>query len=147
LRAITGRFTHARELPDHLDPAAYAPDGVHLTDAPDGEAPAAPEPAAPPRVSAAADAVARAELAADVTQAPTDALLRVNADIGLVDLLNMSFETMSALISRYRMASNPPDVLITVPSNAVRTLDFHRAAEMIDLGRRLATEALDQAGY
>jgi NTE family protein len=150
MRAITGRFTHARELSHHLDAAAYAPDGVHLTDALEGEAPlapepAAPEPAAPPRASAAA--AASADLAVDTTQTPTDALLRVNADIGLVDLLNMSFETMSALISRYRMASNPPDVLITVPSNAVRTLDFHRAAEMIDLGRRLATEALDQAGY
>ena len=80
-------------------------------------------------------------------QTPTDALARGQADIGLVDLLNMSFDTMSALISRYRMAGNPPDVLVTVPSNAVRTLDFHRAAEMIALGRRLTTEALDQAGY
>jgi NTE family protein len=69
------------------------------------------------------------------------------SDVGLLDLLNMSFDTMSALISRYRMASNPPDVLVTVPSNAVRTLDFHRAAEMIELGRRLTTEALDHAGY
>ena len=69
------------------------------------------------------------------------------SDVGLVDLLNMSFETMSALISRYRMASNPPDVLVTVPSNAVRTLDFHRAAEMIELGRQLTTEAFDHAGY
>jgi NTE family protein len=69
------------------------------------------------------------------------------ADIRTVDLLAMSFETMSALISRYRMASNPPDVLVTVPSNAVGTLDFHRAAEMIELGRRLMTEALDRAGY
>ena len=68
-------------------------------------------------------------------------------DIGLLDLLTMSFDTMSALICRYRMAANPPDVLVTVPSNAVRTLDFHKAAEMIDLGRTLTTEALDRAGY
>ncbi|WP_317180724.1 patatin-like phospholipase family protein [Intrasporangium sp.] len=69
------------------------------------------------------------------------------ADIGTLDLLNMSFETMSALISRYRMASNPPDILVTVPSNAVSTLDFHRAAEMIELGRSLTIAALDRAGY
>lgn len=69
------------------------------------------------------------------------------ADIGTRTLLTMSFETMSALISRYRMASNPPDILITVPSNAVGTLDFHRAAEMIDLGRELTTTALERAGY
>ncbi|WP_442277012.1 patatin-like phospholipase family protein [Terrabacter sp. 2TAF16] len=87
------------------------------------------------------------EAVARLPQAPTDALVVRSADVGLVDLLNMSFETMSALISRYRMASNPPDVLVTVPSNAVRTLDFHRAAEMIELGRQLTTEALDHAGY
>lgn len=69
------------------------------------------------------------------------------ADIGVMTLLNMSFEAMSSLIARYRMASTPPDVLITVPANAVRTLDFHKAAEMIALGRQLTTEALDQAGY
>ncbi|WP_343994508.1 patatin-like phospholipase family protein [Terrabacter terrae] len=80
-------------------------------------------------------------------QTPTEALLTRGADLGLVDLLNMSFDTMSALISRYRMASNPPDVLVTVPSNAVRTLDFHRAAEMIELGRDLTDEALRRAGY
>lgn len=69
------------------------------------------------------------------------------ADIGTMNLLNMSFEVMSGLVSRFRMASNPPDVLVTVPSNAVGTLDFHKAGEMIDLGRRLTTEALDHAGY
>ena len=65
----------------------------------------------------------------------------------MLDLLTMSFDTMSALICRYRMAANPPDVLVTVPSNAVRTFDFHKAAEMIDLGRTLTSEALDRAGY
>lgn len=69
------------------------------------------------------------------------------SDIRTIDLLAMSFETMSALITRYRMAGSPPDVLVNVPSNAVGTLDFHRAAEMIELGRQLTTEALDRAGY
>ena len=94
-----------------------------------------------------ADAGLAAAVATQVAQTPAGALVLGQSDIGLVDLLNMSFDTMSALISRYRMASNPPDVLVTVPSNAVRTLDFHRAAEMIELGRQLTTEALDHAGY
>ena len=53
---------------------------------------------------------------------------------------------MSSLVARYRMASNPPDVLVTLPSDAARTLEFHRAAEMIALGRQLTTEALDAQG-
>jgi NTE family protein len=130
VRSITGRFAHAREVPDALDPAAAAVlDSARLTDA-----------ALPVPESLGGDPTVG-------TLAAIDALVRAPADIGLVDLLNMSLETMSALISRFRMASNPPDVLVTVPSNAVRTLDFHRAAEMIELGRQLTTESLDQAGY
>lgn len=87
----------------------------------------------------------------DVTLDPTDAALAASlqgpVDIGLMELLTMSLDTMSSLITRYRMAANPPDVLIIVPANAARVLDFHRAAEMIELGRRLTTEALDEAGY
>jgi NTE family protein len=36
-------------------------------------------------------------------------------------------------------------VLVTVPRSTCGTLDFHRAAEVIALGRRLAVEALDRA--
>lgn len=67
--------------------------------------------------------------------------------LGLVDVVTMSLETTAELIARYRMASNPPDVLVSVPSNACGTLEFHRAAEMIELGRRLTEEALEQAGH
>jgi NTE family protein len=63
-----------------------------------------------------------------------------------MDVFNRSFDVMASLITRHRMASNPPDVLVTVPSDACRTMDFHRAAEMIDLGRRLTIEAMDAAG-
>lgn len=77
-----------------------------------------------------------------------DALLgaRLPKDLSTVEIFNRSFDTMSSLIARYRMASNPPDVLVTVPSDACRTLEFHRAAEMIALGRSLTEQALDDAG-
>lgn len=67
-------------------------------------------------------------------------------DLTTADIVSRSFDTMSALVARYRMASNPPDVLVSVPSDACRTLDFHRAAEMIDLGRELTARALDERG-
>lgn len=68
-------------------------------------------------------------------------------DLSSSEVFNRSFDTMAALITRYRMASNPPDVLVSVPSDACRTMDFHRAAEMIALGRELTEKALDDAGY
>lgn len=68
-------------------------------------------------------------------------------ELSTPEVFNRSFDTMAALITRYRMASNPPDVLVSVPTDASRTMDFHRAAELIDLGRALTTKALEDAGY
>ena len=57
----------------------------------------------------------------------------------------MSLDTMGALITRFRLAVLPPDVLVTVPGDAAKTFDFHRATELITLGRALTEEALDRA--
>ena len=67
--------------------------------------------------------------------------------VRLSDVVGLSMDAMQGLISRYRMAGLPPDVLVTVPVGAARSLDFHRAAEMIELGRTLTAEALDAAGH
>lgn len=62
------------------------------------------------------------------------------------EVMNQSLEAMQSLVTRYRLAGFPPDVLVTVPKDACRTLDFHRAASMIELGRTLTAQALDEAG-
>lgn len=67
-------------------------------------------------------------------------------ELKTTDVVSMSFDAMQGLITRYRLAALPPDVLVTVPLSAARTLDFHRAAELIDLGRTLTAQALDAAG-
>ncbi|MBZ5737979.1 patatin-like phospholipase family protein [Nocardioides mangrovi] len=64
----------------------------------------------------------------------------------ITDVVGLSMDAMQGLVTRYRMAGLPPDVLVTVPVSAARSLDFHRAAEMIELGQRLTAEALDAAG-
>ena len=43
------------------------------------------------------------------------------------------------------LAALPPDVLVTVPGDSVKVMDFHRATEQIELGRRLTVKALDEA--
>jgi NTE family protein len=62
------------------------------------------------------------------------------------DVVNQSFEAMQSVLTRYRLAGYAPDVLVTVPKDACRSLDFHRAAEMITLGRSLTESALAAAG-
>ena len=63
------------------------------------------------------------------------------------DVIGLSMDAMQGIVARYRMAGLPPDVLVTVPVSAARSLDFQRVTEMIDLGQRLTAEALDAAGY
>lgn len=65
------------------------------------------------------------------------------AGLRMFDVIEMSLEALQTVVMRYTLAGHPPDLLITVPKASCRSLDFHRAGEMIDLGRRLATEALD----
>lgn len=65
------------------------------------------------------------------------------ANLTGLDVVTYAYEAMQGVIDRYRLAGFPPDVLITVPKDACRTLDFHRASEMVELGRKLTAEAID----
>lgn len=64
-------------------------------------------------------------------------------DLTRVGIMNAAVETMQAAVSRHRLAGSPPDVLVEVSRDACRTLDFHRAAELIEIGRTLTEQALD----
>jgi NTE family protein len=68
-------------------------------------------------------------------------------DLRIADVLTLSLDAMQDLIARYRMAGLPPDIHITVPVDTCRVLDFHRAADMVAVGRDLTARALDDAGY
>lgn len=64
--------------------------------------------------------------------------------LGGFAVMTRTIEISQAALARHQMAAYPPDVLVEVPRTACRSLDFHRAAEMIDLGRKLAARALDR---
>ncbi len=70
----------------------------------------------------------------------------VPSQLRTTDVVNLSMDAASALISRFRMAANPPDVMVTVPIDSATTYDFHKAEELITMGRTLAVDALDAAG-
>ena len=55
-------------------------------------------------------------------------------------------EVGQAKIVRYRLGGYPPDILVSVPKDTCRSLDLHRAAEVIEVGRQLTIDALDAAG-
>ncbi len=81
----------------------------------------------------------------DDANAVDDPLDALPAGLGRFDVMNQSLEAMQSVLTRYRMAGNPPDVLVTVPKDACRSLDFHRASDMIEIGRELTVAALDRS--
>ena len=80
---------------------------------------------------------------------PTDADADPETDparvrMGKVEVLTRSLDIMSEALARYQTASHPLDLLIRIPRKAARTLEFHKAAELIAIGRSLTAAALDQ---
>jgi len=59
-----------------------------------------------------------------------------------IDIVTNSFETMQNTVARLKLAAYSPDVTINIPRDVARVFDFHRAAELIELGRAKAAEAL-----
>jgi NTE family protein len=62
--------------------------------------------------------------------------------LGSFEVMNRTIEIAQAALMRHTLAAHPPDLLIDVPRRTCRSLEFHRAAEVIDVGRELAVAAL-----
>ncbi|MDO3722343.1 patatin-like phospholipase family protein [Marinobacter sp. chi1] len=64
--------------------------------------------------------------------------------IGKFDVMNLTIETMQSALVQYKIAGYPPDLLVNLPKNACRSYDYHKAPELIQLGREKMTAALDR---
>lgn len=60
------------------------------------------------------------------------------------DVLELAVDTLRSVVSSYRLAGYPPDLLITIPQDVCGTMDFHRAEAAIEVGRERAGAALDR---
>lgn len=63
-----------------------------------------------------------------------------------VEVLARSLDAMQAAISMARTGANPPDVLISLPTEAFDMADFHKANEVMALGQEFAVRAFDEVG-
>ncbi|AGB25307.1 putative esterase of the alpha-beta hydrolase superfamily [Mycobacterium sp. JS623] len=64
--------------------------------------------------------------------------------LGSFEVMNRTIDIAQAALARHTLAAYPPDVLVEVPRTACRSLEFYRAAEVIDIGRELAVAVLDE---
>jgi NTE family protein len=63
--------------------------------------------------------------------------------LGSFEVMNRTIDIAQAALARHTLAAYPPDLLIEVPRTACRSLEFHRAAEVIAIGQELAAAAFD----
>ncbi|CNH32895.1 Esterase of the alpha-beta hydrolase superfamily [Mycobacterium tuberculosis] len=57
--------------------------------------------------------------------------------------MNRTIDIAQSALARHTLAAYPPDLLIEVPRTTCRSLEFHRAVEVIAVGRELTMRALD----
>jgi len=74
------------------------------------------------------------ELLADAPEVPK---------LGSFEVMNRTIDIAQSALARHTLAVYPPDLLIEVPRSTCRSLEFHRAADVIAAGRALADQALE----
>ncbi len=67
-----------------------------------------------------------------------------NDEPGVIDVMNMTIGIMQKQIDQGRMLSDPPDLLITPYLDDFQLMDFHRAAEAIEIGREAVGQVAEQ---
>jgi NTE family protein len=63
--------------------------------------------------------------------------------LGSFEVMNRTIDIAQSALMRHTLAAYPPDLLIEVPRTTCRSLEFYRAAEVIEVGQELAALALD----
>ncbi len=63
-------------------------------------------------------------------------------EYSMLEIAKRSFDVMQNTLVRYRLAGYPPDHLIEISKDVCDTFDFHKAPEVIEVGRIAAKEAL-----
>jgi NTE family protein len=64
--------------------------------------------------------------------------------LGSLDLLNRSMELLHDRVSYLTLEKHPADVLIEISKKQASTMEFYRAAELVEIGRIKMTQALNK---
>ncbi len=61
---------------------------------------------------------------------------------GMLETFALSLDAVQETMTRFKLAAQPPDLLISIPRNVCAFYEFHRAGELIEFGRTRTREAL-----
>ena len=60
----------------------------------------------------------------------------------MLELFAKSLDVVQETITRFKLAAQPPDLIVRIPRDACAFYEFHRATELIELGRERMCAAL-----
>ncbi|MBU6200062.1 MAG: patatin-like phospholipase family protein [Xanthomonadaceae bacterium] len=87
-------------------------------------------------------------IAVDLNAAPDDIASAsppdANTDPGLLETFARSLDAVQATLTRFKLAAQPPDLVVSIPRTACAFYEFHRAPELVELGRARTRAALAQ---
>jgi NTE family protein len=67
--------------------------------------------------------------------------------MGFIDLLNFSYDLLQDKLSALVLERHPVDILIEIARDQAGTLEFDKAAELIEIGKNKMKEAIEQFEY
>ncbi len=65
-------------------------------------------------------------------------------EIGLIDIMNMSFELQISKLVEYSISENNPELVIHIPRNCAKTFEFYSAQKLIEIGTYAAKIAIEK---
>ena len=65
-----------------------------------------------------------------------------HTDPGLLEAFALSLDAVQETLTRFKLAAQPPDLVISIPRTACAFYEFHRATELVELGRERTRKAL-----
>lgn len=63
--------------------------------------------------------------------------------MGRFELMSRTLDTVQESLSNYKVAGYRPDVMIDIPADACNFYDFHKAYDLIELGRSVASKVFE----
>ena len=68
------------------------------------------------------------------------------SDMDMFDIMGRTIDTMQNALESCKMAGYSPDIIIDIPHDACGFYEFNRAYELIELGRTIAKESIEEKG-
>lgn len=65
-------------------------------------------------------------------------------DFTIFDLVNTAYDFTQDRLVELMLQNHPPDILVEIPRNVCGTFDFHKAADLIAIGNKIAAESVER---